>query len=31
MWHTEFYDMDEDALKVGVRAMSAAVLDYMTR
>jgi amidohydrolase len=31
MWHTEFYDMDEDALKVGVRAMSAAVLDYLHR
>ena len=31
MWHTEFYDMDEDALKVGVRAMSAAVLDYLAR
>ncbi len=31
MWHTEFYDMDEDALKVGVRSMSAVVLDYLFR
>lgn len=31
MWHTEFYDMDEDALKVGVRSMSAVVLDYLMR
>ena len=31
MWHTEFYDMDEEALRVGVKAMSAAVLDYLRR
>jgi len=31
MWHTEFYEMDEDALKVGVRAMAAAVLDFLNR
>lgn len=31
MWHTEFYDMDEDALKVGVRSMSAVVLDFLMR
>lgn len=31
MWHTEFYDMDEEALRVGVKAMSAAVLDYLHR
>lgn len=31
MWHTEFYEMDEDALKVGVRAMAAAVLDFLHR
>jgi amidohydrolase len=31
MWHTEFYDMDEHALKVGVRSMSAVVLDYLFR
>jgi amidohydrolase len=31
MWHTEFYDMDEAALPVGVRAMSNAVLDYLYR
>ena len=31
MWHTEFYNMDEDALKVGVRSMSAVVLDYLMR
>lgn len=31
MWHTEFYDMDEAALPVGVRAMSHVVLDYLHR
>lgn len=31
MWHTEFYQMDEDALKVGVRSMSAVVLDFLFR
>jgi len=31
MWHTEFYDMDEDALKIGVRSMSTVVLDYLMR
>jgi amidohydrolase len=31
MWHTEYYDMDEDALLVGMRAMANVVLDYLTR
>ena len=29
MWHTEFYDMDEDALPIGVKAMSAVALDFL--
>jgi amidohydrolase len=29
MWHTEYYDMDEDALGVGMRAMSAVVFGYL--
>jgi amidohydrolase len=31
MIHTEYFDMDEDALPIGVRAMSTAVLDYLYR
>lgn len=31
MIHTEYFDMDEDALPVGVRAMSTVVLDYLYR
>jgi amidohydrolase len=31
MWHTEFYDMDEAALPIGVRAMSNVVLDFLAR
>jgi amidohydrolase len=31
MWHTEYYDMDEDALKVGIRAMASVALDYLHR
>ncbi len=31
MIHTEYFDMDEDALPIGVRAMSMAVLDYLYR
>lgn len=29
MWHTEFYDMDEAALPIGVRAMASAALAYL--
>jgi amidohydrolase len=29
MWHTEYYDMDEDALAVGMRAMASVVLGYL--
>jgi len=29
MWHTEYYDMDEDALGVGMRAMTAVVFGYL--
>ena len=31
MWHTEYYDMDEDGLRVGMRAMATVVLDYLGR
>jgi metal-dependent amidase/aminoacylase/carboxypeptidase family protein len=31
MWHTEYYDMDEDALKVGMKAMASVALDYLSR
>ena len=31
MWHTEFYDMDEDALPVGVKAMATVALDFLQR
>jgi amidohydrolase len=31
MWHTEFYEMDEAALPIGVRALSNVVLDYLFR
>lgn len=31
MIHTEYFDMDEAALPIGVRAMSTAVLDYLYR
>ena len=31
MIHTEHFDIDEDALAVGMRAMSAAVLDFLFR
>ena len=31
MIHTEYFDLDEDALQLGVRAMSSAVLDYLQR
>jgi amidohydrolase len=31
MIHTEYFDMDEDALPLGARAMSNVVLDYLYR
>jgi amidohydrolase len=31
MVHTEYFDIDEDALPLGVRAMSTVVLDYLFR
>ena len=31
MVHTEYFDIDEDTLQLGVRAMSATVLDYLQR
>lgn len=31
MVHTEYFDIDEDVLPLGVRAMSTAVLDYLQR
>jgi amidohydrolase len=30
-WHTEYYDMDEEALKVGMTAMATVVLAYLNR
>lgn len=29
MWHTENYDMDEEALRVGMKAMAGVVLQYL--
>jgi amidohydrolase len=31
MWHTEYYDMDEDALRIGMRAMATVVIDRLNR
>ena len=31
MWHTEYFDLDEDALLIGMRAMAAMVADYLHR
>jgi amidohydrolase len=31
MWHTEYFDLDEDALLIGMRAMANVVLDYQFR
>ena len=31
MVHTEYFDLDEDTLQLGVRAMSTTVLDYLQR
>lgn len=31
MWHTEYFDLDEESLKVGMRGMAAVVTDYLFR
>ena len=31
MWHTEYFDLDEDALLIGMRAMATVVADYLHR
>ena len=31
MVHTEYFDLDEDTLQLGVRAMSTVVIDYLQR
>jgi amidohydrolase len=31
MWHTEYFDLDEDALAIGTRAMATVVSDYLHR
>lgn len=31
MIHTEYFDLDEDALQLGVRAMATTVVDYLQR
>ena len=31
MWHTESFDLDEDALLIGMRAMAAVTADYLFR
>ncbi len=31
MWHTEYFDIDEDALRIGMRAMAGVVLRYLTK
>jgi amidohydrolase len=31
MWHTEYFDLDEDALLIGMRAMAAVTADYLFR
>jgi amidohydrolase len=31
MIHTEYFDIDEEALRIGVRAMSTVVLDFLSR
>lgn len=31
MWHTEYFDLDEDALRIGMRAMATVVADYLHR
>jgi amidohydrolase len=31
MWHTEYFDLDEDALKIGMRAMATVASDFLHR
>jgi amidohydrolase len=31
MWHTEYFDLDEEALKIGMRAMATVTTDYLHR
>ncbi|TAK14621.1 MAG: amidohydrolase [Acidobacteria bacterium] len=31
MWHTEYYEMDEAALAIGVRALANVALDFLSR
>jgi amidohydrolase len=31
MWHTEYFDLDEDALRVGMRTMATVVGDFLHR
>jgi hypothetical protein len=31
MWHTEYFDLDEQALLVGTRAMATVVADCLHR
>ena len=31
MWHTESYDMDEEALRVGMKAMAGVVIQYLNK
>jgi amidohydrolase len=31
MWHTEYFDMDEDALRIGMRTMANVAADYLYR
>jgi metal-dependent amidase/aminoacylase/carboxypeptidase family protein len=31
MIHTEYFDLDEAALPIGVRALAGATLDYLFR
>jgi len=31
MIHTEYFDIDEDAMRIGVRSMATVVLDYLAR
>src|SRR5690606_10885314 len=31
MIHTEYFDIDEDAMQIGVRSMATVVMDYLAR
>jgi metal-dependent amidase/aminoacylase/carboxypeptidase family protein len=31
MWHTENFDLDEDAIRVGMKAMAGVVLQYLNK